>query len=261
MTTRVPLMHLDSVQASSSDHAPLSSSIRLPTLVLLPGMDGTGNLFEPLIGALGADFKVLVVRYPETQSLGYDELVSYVSGLLPADEPFVLLGESFSGPIAIKLATASRPGLCGVILCCTFARNPRPALTWLRHLLPWVPFNWIPTTLLNWALLGSFATGTLRGLLKEAVGRVSPSVMRTRVRAVLEVDVTVELSQMRVPCLYLQASADRVVPARAATLIRRVLVSVQLVRLDAPHCLLQGVPEKSADALASFVRRLGLTVS
>ncbi|MCV2362863.1 alpha/beta hydrolase [Paucibacter sp. DJ1R-11] len=254
-------MQRESVQASSSDHVPIRSSTRLPTLVLLPGMDGTGDLFEPLIESLGADFKVLVVRYPEMQSLGYDDLVSYVGGLLPAKEPFVLLGESFSGPVAIKLAAASRPGLQGVILCCTFARNPRPALAWLRGLLPSVPFTWIPSTLLSWALLGSFAKGTLRSLLKEAVGRVSPSVMRARVRAVLEVDVTVELSQMRVPCLYLQASADRVVPARAATLIRSVLASVQLVRLDAPHCLLQGVPEKSADALASFVRRLGLTVS
>jgi len=228
----------------------------LPTIVLLPGMDGTGDLFLPLLESLGAELKVQVVRYPEKQSLGYEELSAYVSALLPAEEPFVLLGESFSGPIAIRLAAQAPSGLRGVILCCTFARNPRPALAWLRACLPLVPFAWIPSGLLSWALLGPFAKLALRRMLKQAVGRVSPAVLRTRARAVLDVDMTGALVQVRVPCLYLQASADRVVPARAATLITRVLASVQLVQVDGPHGLLQVAPEESAAVLSAFIRQV-----
>lgn len=228
----------------------------LPTLVLLPGMDGTGDLFLPLLEALGSELKVQVLRYPEAQCLGYEELVSYVLGLLPAEEPFVLLGESFSGPFAIKLAASSHSGLRGLILCCTFARNPRPALAWLRACLPLVPFGWIPSGLLSWALLGPFAKPALRRMLKQTVGRVRPSVLRARARAVLDVDVTGALAQVKVSCLYLQASADRVVPARAATLITRVLASVRLLQVDGPHCLLQTAPEESAAALSAFIRQV-----
>lgn len=39
------------------------------TLVMLPGMDGSGKLFEPLIGALGNEFTLLVVTYPPDRPL------------------------------------------------------------------------------------------------------------------------------------------------------------------------------------------------
>ena len=42
-----------------------------PTLVLLPGMDGTGTLFEPLLQALGQHWPVQVLHYPGDQPLGY----------------------------------------------------------------------------------------------------------------------------------------------------------------------------------------------
>ena len=65
-------------------------------LVLLPGMDGTGELFAPFIAALGSQFPVTIVRYPETQALDYAGLEAVARALLPVGSPFVLLGESFS---------------------------------------------------------------------------------------------------------------------------------------------------------------------
>ena len=35
------------------------------TLILLPGMDGTGELFSPLVKELGPDIQTVVVRYPD----------------------------------------------------------------------------------------------------------------------------------------------------------------------------------------------------
>ncbi|WP_222432862.1 alpha/beta fold hydrolase [Caenimonas sedimenti] len=104
------------------------------TLVLLPGMDGTGELFAPFIAAYGGATQV--VRYPPTAVLNYAGLEEVARSALPRGEPFVLLGESFSGPIAISLAASRPPNLLGVILCCTFARNPRPFLGPFRSLLP-----------------------------------------------------------------------------------------------------------------------------
>jgi thioesterase domain-containing protein len=76
-------------------------------LVLLPGMDGTGELFAPFLAALGPDQAVVVVRYPTDRELGYAELEQVARAALPVDQPFILLGESFSGPVAIcRLAAA-----------------------------------------------------------------------------------------------------------------------------------------------------------
>jgi hypothetical protein len=76
------------------------------TLVLLPGMDGTGTLFEPFVAALGHEFAVKVVDYPRAEPLGYEQLELFATAALPSEGPLILLGESFSGPIAVALAAS-----------------------------------------------------------------------------------------------------------------------------------------------------------
>ncbi len=79
------------------------------TLVLLPGLDGTGLLFGPIVDKLAAGIEPLIVRYPCDVLLGYRELLPLVEEQLPAG-PFVLLGESFSGPLTVMVA-GSVPGI------------------------------------------------------------------------------------------------------------------------------------------------------
>ena len=73
------------------------------TLVLLPGMDGTGELFSPLIKELGPDIQTVVIRYPDLP-LDYAAHEAFARARLPSTGPFVVLGESFSGPIEIGRA-------------------------------------------------------------------------------------------------------------------------------------------------------------
>ena len=96
-------------------------------LVLLPGMDGTGQLFGRFLEALGPEVRAIVIAYPPAQNLDYSQLEAFVRSKLPSDQPFVILGESFSGPIAVSIAASPPDGLRGIVLCCSFVRNPRPA--------------------------------------------------------------------------------------------------------------------------------------
>lgn len=93
---------------------------------------------------------------------------------LPSDEPFVLVGESFSGPIAISLAASSLPQLKGLVLCCTFVRNPRPLFSGLHRLVQFLPVARLPVHVLSFLLLGNFTTGALRSMLAQAIAQVSP---------------------------------------------------------------------------------------
>ena len=111
----------------------------MTTLVLLPGMDGTGALFAPLLHELSPAIRPLVVTYPPNERLGYAELAERVETQLPAADDYVLLGESFSGPVATLLAGRHPPGLRGLILACSFVRSPHPSLAPFRRLARFLP--------------------------------------------------------------------------------------------------------------------------
>jgi pimeloyl-ACP methyl ester carboxylesterase len=228
----------------------------MPTLVLLPGMDGSGRLFDPFIAALWPGAAVKVVRYPPDQALSYAALASLVRSQLPTAEPYVVLGESFSGPIAVSIAAAGAPGCVGLVLCCTFVRNPRPALSFLRPLLAGAPLHWAPLGPLCRLLLGRWSSAALRGAVAGAVAQVAPAVMRGRLLSVLSVDVGAQLGQVAVPLLYLRAGRDRLVPRSASALVAALNPRTQIVEIAAPHCLLQTVPEAAVAAIHSFMQRV-----
>ena len=227
-----------------------------PTLVLLPGLDGTGQLFDAFVNALGTRAAVHIVRYPTSKSLGYEELERLVRAQLPSREPFFLLGESFSGPIAISIAASNPPLLKGIILCCSFASNPRPLFTNLKSVATLLPIHWAPRALLSYFLLGRFATGKWETALSAAIAQVAPSALRARLQAVLSVDVSQQLSSPTTPILYLRAKHDRLVPQQCDAHISRLAPQARIVEIESPHCLLQIAPEEAAKAVATFIAEI-----
>jgi len=212
-------------------------------------MDGTGELFAPFIAALGDEFEVRAVRYPGDHRGGYEELETLARAAIPHNRPYVLLGESFSGPIAVSIA-ASAPGqLRGLVLCCTFARNPRPGLAVLKPLVHALPFKALPA---GWLVAGQMRTAFMR-----AMDQVTAPALRARMRAVLSVDVCDRLAACEVPILYLRAMHDRLVPLAAAELIAHIKQAARIAEFDAPHFLLQTAPEQAAREVAAFVRLNG----
>jgi pimeloyl-ACP methyl ester carboxylesterase len=104
-------------------------------------------------------------------------------------------------------------------------------------------------------VLGRFSSPVHRDAIVRAITRVSPTVLRARIRAVLSTDMTRRLPHIQVPVLYLQATKDRIVPRAAARVISRSLPGIQVVKLDAPHFLLQVVPVATAREVQAFLRR------
>jgi pimeloyl-ACP methyl ester carboxylesterase len=175
---------------------------------------------------------------------------------LPSDQPYVLLGESFSGPIAISIAAMQPPQLRGVVLCCSFAKNPRPALAPLRrfvNVLPSPP----PLSVLEYFLSGRFKTPALRNALARSLAQVSPAVLRGRMKAVACVNVVENLRSIAVPVFYLRASEDRLVPPAASHLVLDNVLHGKLVELVAPHFLLQTAPREAAELVEKFMREPG----
>lgn len=222
-------------------------------LVLLPGMDGTGELFGAFVDAVGMETQV--VRYPADRALGYAELEQLVTSELPSQERYVLLGESFSGPIALSIAARRPACLRGVVLCCSFARNPRPGLGPLRGLVNWLPDR-PPIEPLMWLLAGRYSTPELREALSRALAQVSASALRARLTAVIGVDVVPKLQSISAPIMYLRAAEDRVVPSAASQIILENVAGSKAVELAAPHFLLQTRPKEAAKLVEEFMREV-----
>lgn len=220
----------------------------LPTIVLLPGLDGTATLFAPLQAQL--EGRATTIAYPSDVPLGYDALEERVREALPSGETILVVAESFSGPLGIRLAAAPPPGLAGVLLVASFARSPLPAPAWLgRALLP--AFSRLPTPhgLVADRLLGPAPPPALASALQAAIQQTAPAVLAGRMQAVLELDVTAQLTGARRPLGYLQAQQDRVVPGRCGQALVRLQPKLQLQRIPGPHLLLQREPEACAEAL------------
>jgi len=224
----------------------------MTTLVLLPGMDGTGTLFANFISAYKGD--TLVISYPTDMPLSYDELEQYILIRLPKDKPFILVGESFSGPLAISLAEKKLPLLRGIVLVCTFAALPGAHFgRYLVSTLKRVPFWRAPLALSASLLGGHFMTPSIRQQLAGALESVSPAVWQARVQALLTVDVSSALRKLTLPMLYLRATKDRVVFRSASERIWRLNNRVTIVDIEAPHLLLQTQPQQAAVAVRAFV--------
>jgi pimeloyl-[acyl-carrier protein] methyl ester esterase len=230
----------------------------IPKLVLLPGMDGTGNLFEGFIKALPDGFETRIVRYPPDAVQSYDELLKLVQGAISGSGPFVLFAESFSTPLAIRCAAGSPPNLRGLILCAGFASSPlRGWKRWAcRSLTPFLFRGTAPAFAVRQFLVGPGASPELVQAVRKAVSFVKPRVLRGRVRSVIRCDARRELAQVSVPVYYLRAGKDRLVPVLLGEEIQRVNPRAKVESITGPHLILQREPQKCADAVARFVTQL-----
>jgi pimeloyl-[acyl-carrier protein] methyl ester esterase len=224
-------------------------------VVILPGMDGTGIEVTDFVTALAPELEATVVTYPNDRPMDYADHEFVARASLPANQPFVLIGESYSGPLAISIAASPPPGLIGLVLCCSFARNPRPGLSWLRPLVRFLPIR-IPAAIPCWFLLGRFSTPRLRNALERALAQISTKAFHSRLTSIIDIDVTAQLAEVRVPVLYLRATQDRVVPPRASREVAQSSPLVRILDLEGPHLLLQAAPVLAARHVNQFAKEI-----
>lgn len=218
-------------------------------------MDGTGDLFDPLVRALPRGLAPTVVRFPPHERLGYADLPALVEAAVPRAGPYVVVAESFSGPLGILHSAERPPRLKALVLSATFASNPLPpAVRGIGVLARPALFKIRTTaTFVRRFLAGRDVKPEVLALAMSVAGRIDPEVMAFRLREVLAVDVEDALPRIEVPVLYLRASRDRLVGRRAMNRIAAGVPHLKSVVLDSHHLLLQTRPEESVREILRFL--------
>ena len=224
------------------------------TLVMLPGLDGTGMLFTPILRELPGWIKPTVISYPVDRELSYSQMVSYVRQVIPRDSRVVLLAESFSGPVAVALAASGHKEIAGLILCSAFSSSPRPLLVMLFSILPLFSImgSWLPDPLVRAALMGRDSPTELIAGFRSAVRSVKPSILSKRFKEIAGVNVSAALKEIALPVCVIKGRHDMLVPDRALD----VPEGAELHVINGPHMLLQARAGESARIIGGFLEKL-----
>ena len=226
-----------------------------PTYVLLPGLDGTGRLFKPLLDVLPENTKFKVVTYPAICA-SREELIQAVKKQLPADREIIFIAESYAGPILVEILSDTDLNVRCVVFCASFVRSPKP---WLLkfcgkrslHFMLNMPGLKQISRLLT---LGMGSSREKKQLFNEVIASVPTPVLAHRLRFLRTLDVAQLLESIDIPCCYLQATKDKLVPASAILDFQARLSTFVAVRIKGPHFLLQIRPRESWQAIEQFTR-------
>jgi pimeloyl-[acyl-carrier protein] methyl ester esterase len=223
--------------------------------VLLPGLDGTGDLFAPFVAAARGTFELQVVRYDHAEDQSYERLAQSVAPQLRFDRDYVLVAESFGGPLALRLAAEAPKRLASLVLVASFVRSPLSlaqnlALPLAARALAHPPAD-------AWAarrfMLGDDAPEALVTATLGALRSVPASVLRARLSTLASCDQASTYLHCMQPMFYLQAARDRLLGPHALQLLAYLRPGLVIETIDAPHLLLQHAPHAALEQLRRWL--------
>lgn len=224
-------------------------------LILLPGMDGTGILFKPLLKELNKSLDITIFTYPQNIEQSYKSLTDWVLPQLPDSEEYCLVAESFSGPIAFNIAARRKANLIGVIFVATFLENPRPSISWLESVLPLnllLKFK-APDFFIRQFLLGNNAPKSLISTFWKSIMAVKTSVLQERLSSVTK--LTMNNQCVNIPCGYIGGTNDYLVPNRCVNAFKIVCSDINEYFISGPHFLLQASSKQCVRIIEKEIKR------
>ena len=227
-------------------------------LLLLPGMDGTGELFSDLCEAFSDENIPIVIKYPSNKNLSFYELAELVQECFPIEERFAIIAESFSVPVAVICASKSPINLKALVLCAGFITSPVRGLNrYIGWILAPILFRLsLPKIVLKIWLVGENANSTLSSKVKTIVSSMQKNIFIGRLKSIFRCDVREEIGNIKIPILYIRAKNDRLVSKSCYDEIKTANSNVELLELDGPHLIFQNEPKKSAKIIMEFIKNV-----
>jgi len=221
-------------------------------LILLPGLDGTGELFYPLTSLL-KNYDLQIITYPDNKKMSYAKLIMLVKNQLPKEEEYIIVAESFSGVIAYNIALEKPNNLKFIVFVATFIENPRPILSkfipigLLKFLLSLPLFD----ITIKKILLNSNASKKLIILVKNTINNIKSDILYFRLLQIINLK---QVSQkISIESIYLQASKDYLVPKSAYNVFQKYIPNIHFYEVIGSHLLLQSNPKECIEIINKYL--------
>jgi pimeloyl-[acyl-carrier protein] methyl ester esterase len=228
--------------------------------LLIPGFGGTGRLLRHLAALFPEGTEVTIARYPAAAD-SVAELSAAVAEFVSDWSRTVVISESMGSLVAVDLCRRFSSSPRAAVFCAAFARSPRPALIQLGLALPSAFLYWLATLRLSFRMAGTTGNGELANTLQSVTGEMGAVTFRQRLKIIGGTDLRGLLPALAMPSLYLQASADRLVPACASDEFCSLLPGIRRTRVAGPHFLLQAAPRACLREIEAFLAGLDSPVS
>lgn len=193
-----------------------------PPLILVPGMDGTGQLFYRQVPLLARRYHVATYRLREDASgmhVLVEDLARVIRGLSPGGEgPAVVVGESFGGTVALSLALTYPALVRRLVILNSFPYfKPRRRLRVAIFALESLPFPWqVMGIIRRLTAFRLHSRYTHRREIRRFMELTAATTRRgylNRLRILLDYDVRDRLREIAAPTLFLASERDHLVPA------------------------------------------------
>ena len=224
-------------------------------VILLPGLNGTAGLFKPFMQAKPDGIETLTITYPTQIKQDYQLLThSILQKIKHLEEDFLLLGESFSGPLALFVASHHPKHLKGVILVGSFITAPNFRLA---RYLPWLTIFRLTTP--AYRVINKITSSSHKSFITtlfSELQKVKPVVLADRIQFVFSVDAQRALKKCSLPIAYFKGRKDRLVPPQNLRKIIRIKDDIKVFSFNTQHFILQSDPEKAWHAILQFSETL-----
>jgi len=229
-----------------------------PIWTLLPGLHGTPEMFGRLKKALPSRIETEMIELPTKGDQHYSTLSTWLNDTLSTGRPRLIIAESFSGPLALRLAALRPSEICGIVLAASFCDAPiHPGIA----LLPLRPLFMVqpPRSALRHFLIGDDAEDEDINHLRKVVQKVPAKTLTSRVRTVLELQEQDNPSLPNIPMLLLQAQNDNLVPWDAQQRLEACYPKADVHWIESPHLILQRHPEQCLNFIQRFIEGIKTT--
>lgn len=226
-------------------------------LVLLPGMDGTGELFNPLLKHLSSD--AIVLRLPSTGDQSYSKIAATLQPSLP-DQHYVLLAESFSSGLVQYIVEEADEHLRGVVFVSGFVSPPSKVLLRLAKSLPLHALVNMPgfDSICKRFLLGRNASKESIDSLREVIKSVPQETLKKRLVTMLNMPNNNPF-RCNIPCVCIVPTEDKLVRSKNSQELISTYRKAAITPISGPHFILQANPVLAAKTVQCAVNFINIT--
>jgi pimeloyl-ACP methyl ester carboxylesterase len=203
-----------------SSSCPDWEEMEKPLVLLIPGLDGTGQLYFKQLRPLSSRYRVLAWSFRSRAVFDFEDLVQELGAGTEGEAPgsILVVGESFGGIVAMHYVLAFPERIRRLILVNAFPyyrRRVRIRLgRALAPLLEWKTSRRIKSVIVDRILRSEGIEEPDIENYRRVVRQVQLEAYYRRLLLVQQADLRARLHEIRVPTVILASGRDKLVPSK-----------------------------------------------